>query len=124
MTETGFLIISHIRVAVDKSAQFIDGARALATSVEQLEDGPNRWEIFLSEDRLHGYLAGHYASSDEWLRVAAITVPMMSAMLDVATFSDMLILGSPSGKARQLLERFSPRFANEVAGFRRTTPAG
>ena len=50
--------------------------------------------------------------------MASTTVPIMQKMLGVATYSDMVILGAPSGKARQLLARFTPRFCTHVAGFR------
>jgi hypothetical protein len=120
----GFLNISHISIKPGQAAAFSRGAIELSAAVERIEDGPPRWELFLSEDHLHGYLAGHYKTSEEWLRVASTTVPIMKQMLEVASFSDMVILGSPSGEARKLLARFAPRFCGQVAGYRRHVAQG
>ncbi len=118
MPDTSFLVVTHLHIAPGKSGLFSKGAQSLAELVEGMEHGPRRWEVFLAEDHLHGYLVGYYSSSEEWLRVASHTVPLMQSLLEVASYADMVVFGAPSGKARQLLARFAPRFCSSVAGFR------
>lgn len=119
MENTTLRLIVNLNIKPGQVGAFKEMARKLAGSVEAAEPNTLSYEWYVNDDEEQCYVAECYPDSDALLSHLGNVGSALGALLEIAPLTEMLVFGSPSEKATEILSGFGARFLPLMAGFTR-----
>lgn len=112
-------IIVHLNISPERLDTFKGMAQDIVSNVEADEPLTNGYEWYISDNGKNCYVAECYQNSDALLNHLENVGDALGPLLDIAPLSEMIVFGSPSDTALEVLSGFGAKIFPLTAGFTR-----
>jgi quinol monooxygenase YgiN len=117
MSEQSFRLIVRQGIKPGKLEEFKKLAAEYSAATEADEPGTSAYEWFISEDGSTCYLNESYGSSEAFLLHFEDLGPKLGAMLEISPLEELIVLGEPSQRVKEMLAELGAKFCAFHTGF-------
>jgi quinol monooxygenase YgiN len=100
-----------------KLDEFKKMAEELTCGVEEGEPTTLGYEWFIDESGTSCYLNEYYGSSEDFLLHFSNLGPKLESMLAISPLQEMIVLGDPSARIKEMLGGLGAKFYSPAVGF-------
>ncbi|OFV84427.1 MAG: hypothetical protein A2W26_07460 [Acidobacteria bacterium RBG_16_64_8] len=119
MADESFRLIVRQGIKQGMLEKFKELSTAYTEGTQANEPATLGYEWFISEDGSSCYLNEFYGSSKAFLLHFESLGPKLGAMLEISPLEEMIVLGDPSLKVKEMLGELGAKFYTPHAGFSR-----
>ena len=108
-----------LNIDEDRFDQFKRMVQAMAESVESTEPNTLSYEWYTNTSEGKCYISEHYPDSESFLTHLDNVGAALGPLLEVAPLTELLVFGTPTDEAAEVLSGFGAKIFPYIAGFSR-----